>query len=551
MLNVNRINQNTEFSAKTPDVNTEYSALKMSQTNEGSGDMGFLYPLFVRELLPSQRVALNQEITLQFNPFVTNLYHELYGEILNYFVPMRLLWDGWENFITGGITGADSSTPPTIGYVRGKNYKGTIHDYLGMPIDLNKASSGNHKPTALYHRAYNQVLNDHIRVPDLQPTPYNLDDIEIKRGNWEWDYFTRSRIYQQRGVLPTVPVNDALEALNHEIEMGYFDANDNWFGVKTPTYQVTGITSPTTPEYVKMETANSKLKGANVPEGSISFTMNGRPGSKREFGSNLYILPHKLEKLGMDLNSFVTAMAIMRYQTHNARVEPRYIDQLNMRFGIYPQDSRLQRAEYLGSKYFNIQTQTIAQTSPGGTGQTKQGNLTGQASGVGRGLGVTYEAQEHGILMSLVIIRPKTVYDGGMNRMYLRKSRFDFATPELANIPDQPVLQGEIRWTGDPTQDNKTFGYQGIYEPYRTMQNIVCGDLRPSIGGNLRSYTLARYWAPDSPPKLNKNFIECKPDKKRILQYTNRATFIYFMRTEMKTSLPLPVQSDPGNMRLM
>ena len=81
----------------------------------------------------------------------------------------------------------------------------------------------------------------------------------------------------------------------------------------------------------------------------------------------------------------------------------------------------------------------------------------------------------------------------------------------------------------------------------RTLQNLVCGTLRPSKAGNLVSYTLARYWdATSGAPTLNKEFVQCNPDQDRIMQYVNEPCFIYFSRLDIKTALPLPVQSQPG-----
>ena len=50
MINVNKINQNTGYGDKRPDVDIKYSALKMGQTVQSSGDMGKLIPVHFREL---------------------------------------------------------------------------------------------------------------------------------------------------------------------------------------------------------------------------------------------------------------------------------------------------------------------------------------------------------------------------------------------------------------------------------------------------------------------------------------------------------------------
>ena len=114
MINVNKINQNTGYGDSNPQVDVQYSAIRMGNSIQSTGDMGYLIPAHIHELLPSQRFNLNQSIGIQFNPFVSNLFHEINGEMLRYFVPFRLLWDDWEKFITGGIDGEDETVHPTM-----------------------------------------------------------------------------------------------------------------------------------------------------------------------------------------------------------------------------------------------------------------------------------------------------------------------------------------------------------------------------------------------------------------------------------------------------
>ena len=149
-MNVNKINQNNDYSMGKPKIDREYSAIRMAASYQGTGDMGYLIPAHVHEMLPSQKISLNQSIGLQFNPFVSNLFHEINGEMLSYFVSFRLLWDEWETFITGGIDGEDATEHPTMSLkelwedtnvtVEDRTLIGTLADYFGMPINWDFAS---------------------------------------------------------------------------------------------------------------------------------------------------------------------------------------------------------------------------------------------------------------------------------------------------------------------------------------------------------------------------------------------------------------------------
>lgn len=547
ITNVNKINQNNNYGLGKETANIEWSALQLANTVAGTGDMGLLMPVFCRELLPGQTINMNQDVAVQFMPFVSDLFHEINGMVINAAVPLRLMWDDFDDFIMGGADGQDASVHPTLDlntlYAAAPSNEllGTVIDYLGWPISDEAADTaalaGAIKPSAFPVRAYNKIWNDIIRNPDITPTEIDQDQITLQRGYWDHDYFTRSRIYQQRGEIPSVPVSSELTEIEHEFETG------EWSG-GSPDVWIPGG------DFIYTQGGENKALEIETNTDTLNYQ-----GAASGTDASLRLKPHvdaDLVSMSMNLNDWLTAYGIMRFQTTMARIEPRIGDYYYAIFGVYPQDSRLDRAEYINTNYFNIMTEPIVQTGYGNVsgGETGQGNITGQATGNGRGLSFSYEAKEHTIIMSLLIIKPKPVYEGGLNRMWVRETRWDYVKPDLANMPDIEVLESELLYRPDEADNETVFGYQGIYEEYRTMWNQVCGLFRPSEAAALGSYTLARYWTGAGRPTLNSDFLECNPDQDRILQYTDEPAFKYFVRNEMRTSIPLPVQSNPGVMTL-
>lgn len=550
ITNVNKINQNNNYGIGNERVDLEWSALKLSNTVAGTGDMGLLMPIFTRELIPSQSVNVSQDVAIQFMPFVSDLFHQIDGSIITAFVPNRIMWDDWETFITGGLDGLDATAHPTLDlntlYTAAPSNEllGTVIDYLGWPISDEAADTaalaGAIKPSAFPVRTYNKIWNDIIRNPDITNTEIGEDQITLKRGYWDFDYFTRSRIYQERGAIPTIGLDESIASLTHEIQVGDWDS---------PTGSVWTEVSRTDNGMAYLDAADAD-RGVVV----LSDTNDDTTGSQAASVTNHQMrwMPHDPDEIYINMNDWLNAWAIMKYQTTNARIEPRYVSWLQARFGVYPQDSRLDRAEYINTNYFNIQTEPVVQTGYGDPsgGETAQGNITGQATGRGNNLSFSYEAKEHGIIMSLLIIKPKPVYEGGLNRMWVRETKWDYPTPEFANLPDIEVLESELLYRPDETENETVFGYQGIYEEDRTMWNEVVGLFRPSEAAGLGSHTLARYWTGAGRPTLNEDFMECNPDQDRILQFTDEPCFKYFVRNDMRTSIPLPIQSNPGTMLL-
>lgn len=537
-VNVNRINQSNNYNLGLAKIEREYSALRLQNTRVGTGDMGLLIPGLCRELIPGQRVALSQKTGIQMNPLVSTLFTEIYGERIWVFAPYRILWPSWETFITGDIDGQDETALPTLSlsdmYTDAGGTPGdldhTLADYFDMPINANFADGDfddEVQPLAFLWYAYNAWYNEHIRIPDFEPTEIDDDNNVVLRGNNDFDYFVRARVYRQRGVVPSVPVSEELQMLEHEIQSGSLSGT-TWSEGVNAGFAVGG----------------AKFAIEESDDGDDVMTYYGS-GTSDASGK---IMPHSMEAFGVDLNDFMISMGIMRYQINNAKIMPRYIEHLQMRWGISPQDCRLARPEFLGSETFPCWNNPVTQTSYGnvGGGETPQGNMTGQGWGLSEWQRVNYEAQEHGILMSIFIIKPKRTYDGGLDRMWRKQNRFDFPTPELVHMPDREVYTYELFWQGIEDKDNAIFGWQCIFEEYRTMFNKVNGKLRPTCPNGLPSYTLADYWEHDSEPVLNKTFVECDPDQDRIFQITTEPAFIYSEENIIETAIPLPVQSDPS-----
>lgn len=571
-INKNMINQNNQYYVSNPKINRQWSALKITETNQTSGDMGYLIPIWERELIPGEKIRINQDIAIQTQPTKTNLMHEIYGETMFFAVPHRLMHPQWEEFITGGKDGQTTVENIYVPWDKiAENRKtcqqtleNTLWDMFGYAIpkktwwedttdstvfaDEGSISQYQYEsiaPNSYKHRAYNLIYNDVLRYPDIDDE-VDIDQNQILRGYWQSDYFTRARIYQQRGQAPTIPANVNLTTeLNHVFAQSNMPPNAENITI--------GVKRYADGEYQQTETEYSEA-------GPSPYLVEVNPGQGTK---QVYLEPHKLKLsdensgITINLNDVVTGMAILRYQVNNARIQPRYCDQLKVRFGVYPEDARLQRPEYLGSNTFNIGINTVTNTA------TDQGHISGQGWGTDNGKAIEYEAKEHVWLMAIMIVRPATVYEGTMSKMFRRETRFDYPTPELANIPDVPVKGENIAWglnmgrignqeAATPEYQKETFGYQDVYEENRTALNKVCGLMRPSIDGNLATYNLARFFTYDNLPNLNAQFLKCVPDDERIKMYTEQPFMTsIFVRTHYRTALPLPIQSEPAEQQAL
>ena len=143
-------------------------------------------------------------------------------------------------------------------------------------------------------------------------------------------------------------------------------------------------------------------------------------------------------------------------------------------------------------------------------------------------------------------IMPKADYSQGINRQWLRETRYDFFFPEFANLSEQEIREVEVYATEIEAQNNTVFGFQGRYDEMRTKQNMICGELRPT-DGNLAHWTLGRSFG--SRPTLNQSFIECVPSK-RTYAVQNEDVMVVQVANLIHAARPMPAIADPSTINM-
>lgn len=470
------------------------SKFSLSHYKLASMDMGELVPIGLMEVLPGDTVQHATSALVRCSPMLAPVMHPVHARIHHWFVPHRIIWEDWEDFITGGPDGMDASVFPTITFGGGSGAAvGSLADYLGVPTGVN-----NIEVSALPFRAYAMIWNEWYRDQDLQTElvidetsgPDTTTNTALQNVCWEKDYFTSSRPWEQKGPSVSIPLTGS--------------APISGMGIKS-TFAGGADTNQTVQETDDAGTTNYPVAlafNSGVPwYGKLS---TNAAGSKPQIYADLSAVS------GVTVNALREALAVQRYEEARARFGSRYVEYLRY-LGVRSSDARLQRPEYLGGGKQTIQFSEVLQT-----GVTTSGNAAGVGTLRGHGIGAMRSNryrrffEEHGYVLSFMSVKPRTMYVQGLQRTWNRRVKEDFFQRELQHIGQQEILNKEL-YAAAATPGG-TFGFQDRYDEYRRMESSIAGEFRSTT---LDFWHMARIFA--SEPALNATFVSSVPTE-RVFQ---------------------------------
>lgn len=442
--------------------------------------MGDLVPVCAMECIPGDKFNIGNESLLRFAPMIAPVMHRMDVSVHYFFVPNRIIWPGWEDFIKE-IT--DIPSFPTITMNGGANTS-KLADYFGisrngLSVEQNEIVSA--LPFAAYQMIYNEFYRAQFLENDIPFELINGDNsantelTKLRKRAWQHDYFTSALPSPQLGGAVDIPLG------NVQQDAPIYYNNNN------PT-TLDGTPDDITLSAVPSATAPTDLY-AQVDASVDATTINDL--------RRAYKLQEWLEKA--------------------LRGGKRYAETLLVHFGVKPQDSRLQRPEYItGTKSPVIISEVLNTT---GTASNPQGEMAGHGVSVTSGQSGSYYCQEHGFIIGVMSVLPQTAYTYQVPKFFYKTTdKFQYFWPEFANIGEQEVQRREIM--PFQTGGSETFGYLPRYAEYRYQNNFVTGDFRQSLD----FWHLGRSFA--TLPVLNADFVKCDPDT-RIFAVEDGTDYLY------------------------
>ena len=549
------MNRNTQSHfSQVPRADIARSRFDRSSSIKTSFNVGELIPFYVDEVLPGDTFTVDTSKVVRMQTMITPIMDNVYLDTYWFYVPSRILWTHWrelmgENRESAWIPKTEYSVPQVTAPNGGWSV-GTIADYMGIPTGVDDLSVN-----ALPFRAYAEICNEWFRDQNLQdPINVNYGDanavgsnggnylVDLVRGGKPFiaakyhDYFTSCLPGPQKGPDVTIPIGSI-----PQLRVGALDDKHN-FSTKSIHGRIDN------PNFALGVYANAFL----APDSTSSADLITSPSATVSSSTYYNFKPDNLwteTYSGLSaatVNQLRLAFAVQKFYERDARSGTRYVEILKTHFGVTAPDARLQRPEYLGGNRIPININQIVQQSATVEGSTPQGTPVGLPQTADTHSDFTKSFVEHGFVIGLMVARYDHTYQQGLDRMWSRKTRFDYYFPVFANIGEQPVLNKEIFAQGN-AEDDEVFGYQEAWADYRYRPSRVTGQMRSQYAQSLDVWHLADDYS--QLPALSADWIkEDAATVDRVLAVTSSVSNQLFadVYVKMRCVRPMPVFSVPG-----
>lgn len=562
------------------------SAFNLSHEVKTSAKFGVLTPVLCQEVLPSDKWKISTESFTRFAPTLAPLMQRINTFEHYYFVPNRILWRGWERFISPSEKDDERPITPSLifdgfgedlpvsdysDFKAALTVTSTVLDYLGINLRVLAGKSNQDffnsglefslLPIFAYNLIWLEYFADENQVAVREWRDRMLDFADLgqiktsslteeqkefiewlitpKLRAWEKDYFTSALPNTQRGADITIGEANTLH-LKANVDGAFVDSSTAFVDPSStpPGGYGLGVLHLDGQETATQIYGNDGTAMSPAPE----ITIRGEvitpsvPVKDSETDADPVTNP-------VTINELRRAIKLQEFLEKSMRGGYRLIEQIKSHFGVTSSDARLDRPQFLGGDMQRVIVSELASTADTFNQETNSGSTLGEYSGrlteVGNTKRRSFFSEEHGWIFCIFSCIPRTSYCQGLPRQFTRLDWLDYAWPEFAHLGEQEVKSKELYLTTSNLTNDKVFGYQSRYAEYKTIPSQIHG----SFASNLSYWTMARRFS--ALPELSREFIEVQPNDSSITDaftVTNAAEDYLFLNLYHKITCvrPLP-----------
>ena len=479
--------------SKVPVKRPKRNKFNLSFENRFSCKMGELIPVMCKPVVPGDTFNVNTEIFIRTAPLVSPLFQQIDVYLHYFFVPNRLIYKDWEQFISPHGTKSEpdpqeKQLPAISGFYNYReqgfdesqinDHNGTLLDFLGYRLVQGEGVSNLNEntvfqsllPVNAYNLIYQQyyqdqnvgksstiddpVILDESLVYDVDWDTYSREYenlagepvanyFNLRQRCWKKDYFTSALPFTQRGDDIRIPLYGSA-GITSSGDLGVYNV-PNARLYSTVDYDLASpLEKDNLIRYGNDKTTDVKLDRGSSNYGGSFFSLhdsNNLLGNlkKADVEKNLSVDLSNVS--AATINELRRAIQTQKFAEISARFGGRYKEYVLGYFGISINDGRLQRAEYLGGGVQSIRIGDVFQTSSSvqqGEQVSPLGDLAGRGSCYGNQNHFKTTFVEHGYVMAIMSIQPRAAYYQGINKDLSKMDRLDFYNPVFANLGEQP-----------------------------------------------------------------------------------------------------------------
>ena len=518
------------LSRVTPVHHGQRNAFDLSRKALFTANIGQLTPFFVQEVQPGDHFEISENSFTRTQNCNSAAYVRLNEYREFFFVPYRLLWSYWTDFITQindrnsslldtATSGVIPSTVPQFSYRTllsaflfngdsSASYIGDQKDLGGFYYSMNFLRLfnmlGYGMPRVFYTEdSVGSRKVDTTRIENVTENIYGSDDYQLnpfrilayqkiyadhfRPADWE-----KNNVYSYNIDFPQPTPNGVInfdpDTLTNIWTLHYRPYKRDYFtGVRPSEYWY-----------------GSRLDNS-INSGIANEYLTGLPSAFENYFSAPFIsdgayLQTDYHALTDNVvNGIRVAYALDKYLRTTLRAGKHYDEQILAHFGVKVPNAITTESSRIGSFVTPLMIDSVTSTADtSGSGGAAVGQIFGQgfADGTKESETIKFDASEHGIIMGIYSVGIESDYSAyGIDPFNIKRTRADYYQPEFDELGPHMLAPeiSDIRILSSEEGSTDRTAYTGFIDPYLEYKvpfDKVYGDFM--LGGNLRMWTASR-----------------------------------------------------------
>lgn len=564
---------NNALFARMPKNKIGHSLYKRPSVNAGTMMHGDIVPVYCKLVSPGEVIKEKVYGNIRMSTPIAPLYSSIKISFNAFFVPLRLVWDHYKEFMGENTSG----TSPVVGtykipslvfnvsnsstrQVKVHSVSHYLHKplYKGSSVDSGLEATSKLEASILKERAYWSIINRWYRHEQVQnPIIISKADngtIGSKNGSSlaissacqkclkDFDYFTTMTRYPQFGPDVSLPLGSVAPIVTDGSNMHSL-GDYLKFGSEDMTFS-SGYSY------------RLGLNGSGENSADVDINADGAsvtPGQATEYVTHTNLVADLSSATAATVDELYLAMAAQAW-FHNSNYGSRYFEALEIHYSVSNPDLVLQDPEHIGEAKRYIQVQQVLSTA----GATNDDTTKLGQPGANSSTNISLEFPRHsfgewGYFMILANTYHERYYPAGLLKEDTYSDLFDFFFPEFSNIGDTGVARKELFATSSDSDPDSILGFQEAWAEMRYTPNTLTGLFDPycssqngAASGPIKGFVLGEKWA--SSPSFSEEFLleNREAIKDVLVSGENGPDYLFYFYFDEKTLNEVPLYSVPG-----